>query len=83
MLARLEVPRREIADALTVPMSALVELGGAKAVWVVDGDRASRREVTLGPVIGEEVVVQGLDAGAHVIVEGQHVVGEGQKVEEV
>ncbi|HSM15225.1 MAG TPA: efflux RND transporter periplasmic adaptor subunit [Thermoanaerobaculia bacterium] len=83
MLARLEVPRREIPDALTVPMSALVELGGAKAVWVVEGDLASRREVTLGPVIGEEVVVQGLDAGAHVIVEGQHAVGEGQKVEEV
>ena len=64
-------------------MAALVELGGAKAVWIVEDDRASRREVTLGPVIGEQVVVHGLAAGARVIVEGQHVVGEGQKVEEV
>lgn len=83
MLARFEVPRRELAAALVVPMSALVDLGERKALWIVEDGRAVRRDVTLGPVIGEEVVVEGLAAGARVIVEGRHRVGEGQKVEEV
>lgn len=83
MLARLAVPRREIADALVVPMSALVDLGGTKAVWVIEDGRTSRREVGLGPVIAEEVVVTGLAPGTRVVIEGQHLVSEGQLVEEV
>ncbi len=83
MPARLDVPRRELFEALLVPLSALVDLGGTKAVWAVEAGRATRRDVVLGPVIGEEVVVEGLARGARVIVEGQHAVGEGQKVEEV
>ncbi|MCB1009087.1 MAG: efflux RND transporter periplasmic adaptor subunit, partial [Acidobacteria bacterium] len=83
MLARLEVARRELPNALLVPLSAIVDLGGTKAVWAVEDHRAVRREVVLGPVIGEQVVVEGLAGGARVIVEGQHAVGEGQKVEEV
>jgi membrane fusion protein (multidrug efflux system) len=83
MLARLEVPRRELADALVVPMACLVDLGGTKAVWIADGGVARRREVALGPVLGEEVVVVGLNPGDRVVVEGQHAVGEGQRVEEL
>ena len=83
MLARLEVSRQELQGALVVPLAAVLDLEAAKAVYVVEGDRAQRREVTLGPIVGEEVVVEGLTAGARVIVEGQHVVGPGQKVEEV
>lgn len=84
MLARLDVPRQELADALLVPLSAVVDLGGGtKAVWAVEQGRATRREVVLGPVIGEDVVIEGLGRGTRVIVEGQHAVGEGQMVEEV
>jgi len=83
MLARLEVPRREIRDALVVPLAALVDLGGAKAVWLVENQRATRRQIELGPILGEEAVVIGLNPGDRVIVEGQHLVGEGQPVEEV
>lgn len=83
MLARLDVPRQEIASALVVPMSAIVDLGGSKAVWTVADGRAVRREVQMGMVVGEEVVVVGLAEGTRVIVEGQHAVGENQPVEEV
>jgi hypothetical protein len=34
-------------------------------------------------VLGEEVVVVGLNPGDRVIVEGQHAVGEGQRIEEI
>jgi membrane fusion protein (multidrug efflux system) len=83
MLARLDIPRQEVTGAFVVPMSALVDLGGSKAVWTVAEGRAVRREVTTGMVIGEEIVVIGLAAGTHVIVEGQQTVGENQPVEEV
>lgn len=83
MLGRLEVPRQELAGALVVPLAAVVDLEEGKAVYVVEDDRAQRRPVTLGPVVGEDVVVEGLAAGTRVIIEGQHVVGPGQKVEEV
>ena len=83
MLARLEIARQRLADALVVPQSAVVDLEGAKAVYVVSDGRAARRVVTLGPVVGEEVVVLGLAAGDRVVVEGLHVVSEGQKVEEI
>ena len=83
MLARLDIPRQTVDGALVVPMSALVDLGGTKAVWTVADGRAVRREVTTGVVVGEEIVVVGLAAGTHVIVEGQQAVGENQPVEEV
>ncbi len=83
LLARLDLSRREIADALVVPMSALVDLGTSKAIWVVVEGRARRLDVVLGPAIGEEVVITGPTPGQRVIVEGQQVIGEGQKVEEV
>ncbi|KAB2966895.1 MAG: efflux RND transporter periplasmic adaptor subunit [Thermoanaerobaculia bacterium] len=81
--ARLEVPRRELAAALVVPTSAVLDLGDAKAVYVVVDGRAARRTVVLGPVIGEEVVVEGLERGARVVIEGQHAIADGQAVEEV
>jgi membrane fusion protein (multidrug efflux system) len=81
--ARLEVPRRELAGALVVPSSAVLDLGETKAVYVVVEGRAARRAVTLGPVIGEEVVIEGLERGARVVIEGQHAIADGQAVEEV
>jgi len=83
MLARVEIPRRELPEALVVPLASLVDLGRGKAVWTIVDGRASRRDVVLGPSVGDEVVVEGLEPGTRVIVEGQHVVGEGQTVEEV
>ncbi|MEO8198112.1 MAG: efflux RND transporter periplasmic adaptor subunit [Thermoanaerobaculia bacterium] len=83
MLARLDIPRQTVAGALVAAMAALVDLGGSKAVWTISEGRAVRREVTLGIVIGEEVVITGLAAGTQVIIEGQHAVGENQPVEEV
>lgn len=83
MLARLDIPRQKVEGAFVVPMSALVDLGGTKAVWTVADGHALRREVTTGMVIGEEIVVTGLPSGTRVIVEGQHAVGENQPVEEV
>jgi membrane fusion protein (multidrug efflux system) len=83
MLARMEVPRRTLADALLVPLEAVVDLGEQRALFVVEDGVARRRLVELGPVLGERVVVtSGVAAGERVIVEGEQRVAEGQPVEE-
>ena len=63
MLARLEIPRRQIPDALVVPLDAVVDLEDRRVVYVVVGGAAERREVAPGPVLGDRVVIErGLDA---------------------
>jgi len=83
MFGRLEVPRRVIANALLVPLAALVDFETEKVVYVVQGERAQRRTVTLGPMVGDRVVVaSGLLVGDRVIVAGQRLVADGQLVAE-
>jgi len=92
MLARLRIPRQVLPEAVLVPLDAVVDLEDARAVYVVAGTggelraplRAERREVTLGPTLGERVVIEsGLAPGDRVIVEGQSRVAPGQRVEVV
>jgi len=83
MLARVEIPRRTLEDALLVPLEAVVDLGDRQVVYVVEDDVARRRDIALGPVMGERVVVEeGLAASDRVIVEGTQNVAEGQAVRE-
>ncbi|MEM1203680.1 MAG: efflux RND transporter periplasmic adaptor subunit [Acidobacteriota bacterium] len=82
MVARVELPRRVIEDALRVPLEALVELDDGTVVYVVEGERAEQRTVSLGPVLDGDLVVvtAGLAAGDRVVVEGQRSISPGQKV---
>lgn len=83
MLARMEIPRRTLEDALLVPLEAVVDLGERRVVYVVEEGVARRRTVELGPVVGERVVVaSGLSPGDRVIVEGTASVAGGQRVRE-
>lgn len=88
MDAELVLPRRVLPAAVLVPLAALVEQETSKAVYVVDGppgeERAERREVVLGPVLEDQVVIEsGLAAGEAVILEGQRLVSSGQRVRPV
>jgi membrane fusion protein, multidrug efflux system len=84
MPARLEIARRTLEDAVTVPLEAVLDLGTEKAVYVVEEGRARRRTVALGPVVGDQVVVErGVAAGERVIVQGMQQVADGQPVEEL
>lgn len=83
MLARMEIPRRTLPRALLVPLEAVLDLGQQQVVYVVEDGVTHRREVELGPVSGQRVVVaSGLSAGERVVVEGVQNVGEGQEVRE-
>jgi membrane fusion protein (multidrug efflux system) len=80
---RLEVPRRVIANAILVPLTSIVDFEDYQAVYVVDGELARRRQIELGPTLGENVVVtKGVSDGERVIVTGLQQVVDGLKVTE-
>jgi multidrug efflux system membrane fusion protein len=80
----LEPLQATAADAMLVPVVALVEANGPQAtVFVLDAGRnvARRKQVTLGPILGEKVVVTtGLQAGEQVITDGAAWLTDGRAV---
>jgi len=68
---------------MTIPKSALRERDGRDIVWVVRGERAERRAVTLGTTRDNEVTIAaGLNGGEKVVVEGAESLVDGSKVTE-
>jgi multidrug efflux pump subunit AcrA (membrane-fusion protein) len=63
-----------VADALSVPLSALIEEQGVYSVFLqVDPDHYRKQEVGLGASNGAEVqILSGLQAGDVVVAEGAY-----------
>lgn len=81
MFGRLTLPRRELEDALLVPLAALVDYEDGKVLYIVEDGVAHRRQVQPGAVIGDRVVIDGgLAAGDRVVVRGQDQIADGQQV---
>ncbi|MDJ0508677.1 MAG: efflux RND transporter periplasmic adaptor subunit [Crocosphaera sp.] len=60
-------------NALMVPSSAVVTFEDNPAVWVVNGDTATRKLVTVGMVSGDRLqILRGLQPGDAVITTGHH-----------
>jgi RND family efflux transporter MFP subunit len=71
--------------AVAIPRDAVIRYpDGSTSVWVVEGDRAHERQVTLGRAIGETVTVTaGLDGTLPVVVRGNETLAEGAVVRAV
>lgn len=66
---------------LTVPLSALVSIGNQHFVWLVQGDKVTQRNVTIGQTNGDVVeVTTGLTAGDELVIRGIDVLREGQTI---
>ena len=80
--ARLRVAVAERENAILVPQRAIQELQGAKTVMIVDGQNmVSVRRIKLGDKADKDVVVlDGLNPGDRVIVEGMQKVRPGSQV---
>ena len=91
LVAKVTLPLAEIrdvaADAAVVPVAALVAADGPRAtVFVLYRTRgvAQRKVVTIGPMLGEHVVVTaGLEVGEPIIVDGAAWLTDGRAVREV
>jgi multidrug efflux pump subunit AcrA (membrane-fusion protein) len=79
---RIETGRRP--GAILVPRAALLAWDTAArtaAVYVVDGDRARRRELRTGPPLGGEVeIVAGLAPGERIVTRGGFALKDGDRV---
>jgi membrane fusion protein (multidrug efflux system) len=80
--ARVRVAVAERENAVIIPQRAIQELQGAKTVLVVDAqNKASVRTITVGDKADNYVVVlDGLNGGERVIVEGMQKVRPGSEV---
>lgn len=68
-------------DVPVVPREAIAERGGRRVVFVLDGQRAVRREVVLG--LGDDDIAeirQGLEVGERVVVRGLETLTDGTRV---
>ena len=78
---RMELERRVLADVLMVPLTSVIDFESRKVVYVVNDGVAELREVVLGPVLDQRVLVaEGLVAGERFIIAGQQHVADGQRV---
>ncbi len=88
LVAKVALPLSQLPDvspsATVVPITALVDADGQRAtVFVLDRERnvVRRKEVTLGPLLGEQVIVTaGLVTGEPVITDGAAWLTDGRSV---
>jgi membrane fusion protein (multidrug efflux system) len=82
MIARVALIRREVPDALAVPLFAILNKGGERVLFVEKDGVAMARTISVGIIEGERVqITSGLNAGERVIVAGQAEVEEGMQVQ--
>ena len=78
---QVEIDGQQRENVIVVPLSAIVREGDAAAVFVVAGNKAQRRAVTLGlSDAGHVEVRSGIKAGDMVIVSGQNGLPDGATV---
>jgi membrane fusion protein (multidrug efflux system) len=80
-IVRVRLTRRVLEDAILIPLLAIIPTENGNAVYVVNSKEAQRREVKIGAIKGDRVhVMQGLEPGDELIIEGHRFVAPGQKV---
>lgn len=82
MFARVSVNLGTLKDSIEIPERALVELQGKNFVWVISSEgTASQRPVTVGEQTDSKyVILDGLEPGESIVVEGLQKVHEGSAV---
>ena len=84
MIARVSLVRRTFEDVVVVPRDALQERDQGTVAVVLDGEVARVREVSLGGVEDDRVLVEhGLSPGDWLIVSGHRGLIDGQRVQVV
>ncbi|WP_240901131.1 efflux RND transporter periplasmic adaptor subunit [Thioalkalivibrio sp. XN8] len=80
---RVRLATERLSGVIVVPPEAVSQSPRGATVFVVGGEgKALARVVTLGPVLEEgQVILDGLEAGARVVVNGQVALRDGARVE--
>ncbi len=80
--ARIRAIYQTLIDVVVIPRQSVMELQGLHRAYVVDSSNTIEiRQITLGPVTGNEVVVEsGLEPGESLVVEGLQKIRPGMIV---
>jgi membrane fusion protein, multidrug efflux system len=83
MFARVKVDLGDRPNSILVPERAVAELQGKNFVWVIGADnKAAQRPVKVGEQAGGDLLIlEGLNAGERIVVEGLQKVREGAPVQ--
>jgi len=81
VVARARIHKHTHEDVLAVPRDAVMYTSEGHVVYLVEGERAQRREVVLGPDQGLMIRVEsGLAAGGRLVVRGHRELVDGALV---
>jgi multidrug efflux pump subunit AcrA (membrane-fusion protein) len=81
MFSNVEVVLLTKPQTLVIPREAILEAGNEMFVFVVEGNKALRRPITIGYEQERMVeVLQGLNAGDQVVIKGQQMIREGSAI---
>jgi membrane fusion protein (multidrug efflux system) len=81
MIASIVFMKRQIPDAITVPLVAVLPRGDFAAVFVESDGKARERPVELGILEGSRIqILKGLKAGDRLVIEGQRQLSDGDPV---
>jgi RND family efflux transporter MFP subunit len=81
MYARVRLMAEHRADALTVPRPAVVDVGGRRGVYLVDGENARFRDVRTGLSDDERIeILEGVEEGAVVVTTGALAIRDGERI---
>jgi len=84
LIGRARLPKTVREDVLTIPRDAVLPYRHGDSVFVVEGDRALRRPLLLGPDQGALVTVRrGLEGGEKLIVRGHRALSDSSLVKVV
>ncbi len=82
LFAKVKANTDIIEDGILIPQRCVTEIQGLYSVFVVgDGNKIDRREITVGPTIGDLwLITDGLQPGEKVVYEGLQSARDGMKV---
>lgn len=81
VIGRARLPKQRLDDAVVIPRDAVLPYRNTETAFVVEGDRARRRQLELGPDQGGLVqVLSGLQTGDRLVVRGQRELRDGSLV---
>ncbi len=81
MAAEVHMTAEARDDVLVLPREALLDQGDRQVVYVVNGDKAQERVVTLGLITDTMAeITSGLKAGEQVVISGQQFLTDGAKI---
>ena len=81
LVARVELAKRVVENAVSVPIDAIVPRRGGSSLFVVEDCRAVERSVSPAAREGDRVLLEtGLSPGEELVVRGQRDLGDGQRV---